>query len=275
MVTGVLERSTQLAGECTGAGQPAGGTYANSGLYAIFLGFMHTAQGDYLSGQAYLIESLQLFQELGDTEFSAWALHILGVTARDHGDAAMAQIRLEESLVLFQAIGERQNIAMVLITLGEVAVLQEDAARATSLLEHGLALSREVHGTENIGWSLNHLGHVAQLQRQYKRAVQLHEEGLALFRELGVNLGVAWCLAGLGSAAALDEAPERAARVWGAAERLRQAIGCRPAPAARATYERAMASARAQLGEEAFAAAWAAGRVLTLEQAVAEALAPS
>jgi len=46
-------------------------------------------------------------------------------------------------------------------------------------------------------------------------------------------------LTGLGSAAALDEEPERAARLWGAAEGLRQSIGCRPAPAARATYERA------------------------------------
>jgi hypothetical protein len=52
----------------------------------------------------------------------------------------------------------------------------------------------------------------------------------------------------------------------------RQPIGCRPAPAARATYERAIALARARLGEEAFAAAWAEGRALSLEQALAEAL---
>ena len=75
-----------------------------------------------------------------------------------------------------------------------------------------------------------------------------------------------------GSAAALDEAPARAARLWGAAERLRQAIGCRPAPAARATYERAMAVARAQSDEEAFAKAWEGGRALTVEQAIAEAV---
>jgi hypothetical protein len=83
---------------------------------------------------------------------------------------------------------------------------------------------------------------------------------------------MAWCLAGLGSVAALDEEPERAARLWGAAERLRQAIGCRPPPAARATYERAIATARTALGEEAFATAWEAGRALMLEQAIAEAL---
>ena len=81
-----------------------------------------------------------------------------------------------------------------------------------------------------------------------------------------------WCLAGLGSAAALNEEPEQAARLWGAAEQLRTALGCRPAPAARATYERLLVLARVQLGEGAFAGAWAAGEVLSLEQAVAEAL---
>ena len=84
--------------------------------------------------------------------------------------------------------------------------------------------------------------------------------------EIGDRVTPAWCLAGLGSAAAFDEEPERAARLWGAAERLRAALGCRPAPAARATYERAVALARAQLGEEAFAAAWAAGQALTLDR---------
>jgi len=97
-------------------------------------------------------------------------------------------------------------------------------------------------------------------------------QGLTLSQTLGDQASIAWCLAGLGSAAALDEEPERAGRLWGAAERLRQAIGCRSAPAARATYERAMAAARAQLGEEGFAAAWKAGAALTLEQAIAYAL---
>ena len=60
-----------------------------------------------------------------------------------------------------------------------------------------------------------------------------------------------------------------AARLWGAAEQLRETIGCRPAPAARATYEQAMAIAHAQLGEEACGEAWAAGQALPLEQALA------
>ena len=41
-----------------------------------------------------------------------------------------------------------------------------------------------------------------------------------------------------------------------------------------AEYERGVAAVRAQLDAPAFAAAWADGRALRLEQAIAEALAP-
>src|SRR4029079_4150792 len=66
--------------------------------------------------------------------------------------------------------------------------------------------------------------------------------------------------------------PERAARLWGTAETLREASGLIMDAFERDTHERALASARAALGEEAFAAAWAAGQALTLEQAIVYAL---
>jgi DNA-binding NarL/FixJ family response regulator len=65
--------------------------------------------------------------------------------------------------------------------------------------------------------------------------------------------------------------PEGAVRLFAAAEAVQRRVGLTPAPALRAKNERAIASARAKLGEEAFAAAWAAGGDLSLEQAVAEA----
>jgi hypothetical protein len=70
-------------------------------------------------------------------------------------------------------------------------------------------------------------------------------------------------------------AGQPAGKSWATVGRRRgaaAAIGSRPAPAARATYERAMAQARAQLGAEAFAAAWVAGQAMSLEQAITDAL---
>ena len=60
-----------------------------------------------------------------------------------------------------------------------------------------------------------------------------------------------------------------AARLWGAAESLREAIGMPLPPVDRVDYERSVAAARAQLGEKTFVAAWEEGRTMTAEQALA------
>jgi non-specific serine/threonine protein kinase len=61
-----------------------------------------------------------------------------------------------------------------------------------------------------------------------------------------------------------------AARLFGATEALREAIRIGPAAAYpdRIEYDRYVAAVRAQFDEAAFAAAWAKGRVMTLEQAI-------
>lgn len=80
-----------------------------------------------------------------------------------------------------------------------------------------------------------------------------------------------WCLAGLAGVAAVNEEPGRAAWLWGAAEALRQFIGVRKAPAARATHERFQTEVRHQLGEAAFNTRWAEDQSASMEQAINEA----
>lgn len=66
---------------------------------------------------------------------------------------------------------------------------------------------------------------------------------------------------------------EQAAKLCGGAELLLDSIGARFESADHVAYEQTVASTRAQLDDATFAAAWAAGRAMPLEQAIAEALA--
>ena len=66
--------------------------------------------------------------------------------------------------------------------------------------------------------------------------------------------------------------PAWAARLWGAAAARRVALSTPLPPIEHAHYERTVAAAQTALGEDAFAAAWAAGQTLPLEQAIAEAM---
>jgi DNA-binding CsgD family transcriptional regulator len=63
----------------------------------------------------------------------------------------------------------------------------------------------------------------------------------------------------------------RAARLLGADEVLRERVGTPVLGAEREHYERDLAAARRGLSEDGFATAWAEGRTLSLEEAVAEA----
>jgi len=267
-------------------------------------------QGDTAGAQSLLEESMALFQALHDVYGSATVQYNMGVFAREHGDAAQAWALFEEHLHDARAHGNAESVVSAQLGLGSVAVLREDVLTATAPLEAALAYFRTLGVRHGVAQALNHLGHVAQLQGDYARAAGLHRESLSLFPETHqVHIGwaqeglgeaalaqgdlaaatthfiaslrifqsrgdpaIVWSLAGLGSVAALDEEPQRAARLWGAAAARRETTGKRAAPASRATYERAMAVARIQLDEATFVAAWAAGRAMSLEQAIAYAL---
>ena len=91
-------------------------------------------------------------------------------------------------------------------------------------------------------------------------------------KTLGDKLGIAECLEGLGGLAGIRGQSEQAARLFGAAEALRQAVGAPLSPVDRADYERRVAQARAGRDEAAFEAAWRQGREMKLEQAIEHAL---
>jgi hypothetical protein len=78
---------------------------------------------------------------------------------------------------------------------------------------------------------------------------------------------------GLGMVAAATRQPLRAARLWGAAEALRDVTDEGRWHVFQSDYDRALPAARAQVADAEWAAAWAAGRTLTVKQALAEALA--
>jgi hypothetical protein len=113
---------------------------------------------------------------------------------------------------------------------------------------------------------------VALSQGDYAAARGLIGESLALNRELGLKGDIASTLVGLARVSSAEGQPERAARLLGAAATLPDAIDVLPPPNERPDYEHTVATTRAQLDEQVWAAAWAEGKALSLEQAIAYAL---
>ena len=105
-------------------------------------------------------------------------------------------------------------------------------------------------------------------------AAALYRENLAAYHALGNPEGIADSLTGL-VLIAPDPAPDRAARVLDAAAALREEVGTAVHAGLRHAHAATVLAARTALGEAAFEAAWAAGRALPIEAAIAEALAMS
>jgi DNA-binding CsgD family transcriptional regulator len=143
-------------------------------------------------------------------------------------------------------------------------------ARAADLIAQALALSEELGDKQGIAFSLQSLGNLARNRSDPTHATELLVQALMQFRELGDKRGVAFSLQSLAEVLEAAHQSERAARWYGAAEALRESIGTQGPAGECINDDRDMATSRTQV---AFAAAWEAGRALTLEEVVAEALA--
>jgi hypothetical protein len=125
---------------------------------------------------------------------------------------------------------------------------------------------------------------VACLQGNFVQATDPLTQSLTLYRDTDDVWGIIECLETFtwlvsGQAVKVPQqargiAPTlaRAARLLGAAAEMRAVTGHPPIVGSQAIHERNAAAIRAQLGEDGFAAAWAEGRAMTLEQAIAYAL---
>jgi predicted ATPase/serine/threonine protein kinase/DNA-binding CsgD family transcriptional regulator len=227
-------------------------------------------QGEYARAISLNEESLALCREVGDVEGIVWSLFGLArVLFLSQGDSVRVHTLLEEGLALCREVGHKLGIAWALGHLGEVFLQQGNAIKARSRLQESLPLYREGRDQRGIAESLSLLGRVEALAGDYVAARACSEESLAIGREVGDNLSIGFSLEGLAAVVAVQGDPAWAARLWGAAASLREAMGTPIPPVYRTDYDRSVAAARAQLGEKAFAAAWAQGRMMTPEQALA------
>jgi DNA-binding CsgD family transcriptional regulator len=140
------------------------------------------------------------------------------------------------------------------------------------LLEEGLTLARQAGAREQEAAGLAALGRLARAAGEPAAARARFRESLAVAGPLARKPVVVRALEGLAGVAAAQGRPAVAARLFGAAEGLRAGMEQVRPPAERDQVARDVAAARAQSDAPAFATAWAAGRVLRLEQAVADAL---
>jgi DNA-binding CsgD family transcriptional regulator/tetratricopeptide (TPR) repeat protein len=241
---------------------------------------MAVAQGDCERAETLAAEGLRMAREHGDEVGVARALEMRGVALQSLGRLDEARTCLEEAIARFRRLGDRGRLGWSLCelaTLGDLGTLDTpgdpgDQRRAFRSCEEALALFRAVGHGAGIPRAFHGMAFVAYKQRDYARAIPLEQQALKLRWELNDVWAIPASLENLGDSAGLTGQAALAARFYGAATALRDAFGLPLQPVYLEEYEREVAVARAALGAEGFAAAWADGYAHP-ERTVAEALA--
>jgi predicted ATPase/DNA-binding SARP family transcriptional activator len=205
-----------------------------------------------------LRRAIELKQELVSADrktrrpnWKAATLIDLGEIALDQGDFALARQYAEEGAAAGGGARPFLCFAELALRLGDLGSAESHALTALGGLEQGAF---------NYACGLEILAETARRSGDDARARELFREALTSFAKLGDGGGIADSLDGLARVAAAEGEADRAGRLHGAAERLRDIRGRRPARSDVPPSD-APASARDE------------GRTLSLEDAVDYALA--
>ncbi len=238
-------------------------------------------QGDFDAALRALEAGLSVFRQLGDSAGIIGVLHALTVAYQERGDYERARILLEEGLVLARELeDDHLAVAWHLFFQGLGAYRACQSGRAAILWDESVARFRAHMDVWAIACVLTHRAMVSLDEGDYGPAGTQLMESLTHLRDLGERWQVVHTLEVFARLAA-EQRPRwedgqpgalRAARLFGAAEALREALGAPVLWFQRQSYAQGVAALRTQLDDAACAAASAEGRGMTLEQAIAYAL---
>jgi len=235
-------------------------------------GWLAHHQRDLDEARRQLEESLDIARERNDLWTIAWTLHGLGRVAYFEQDPLRARTLAAESLAVAEADGDPWLVAFALHLLGIAAYIDGQYPSARALYERSLAIRREIGWREGIGVLFTLLGIVAIRERDFDVAASRFREGLdnmrGVLNDWGISVNLA-CFAGLAGA---EGRWRDAARLAGASSALRQSWQTPLIPLIETIVDEGLAHARQSLGDEAWAAAWAEGQAMSLEESITFAL---
>ena len=123
-----------------------------------------------------------------------------------------------------------------------------------------------------LGNATLNLANVMRAPGRYEEAQNLYDESLEINRDLGDRWMLAHVLEGISGLLALQNNALPALRLAGSAPNLRETIGTPLSETDQAKLNAVLEPARRALGVEAATAAWEAGRAMSLEESLGEAL---
>ncbi len=153
-------------------------------------------------------------------------LNNYGIVLLDLGEFEAAEACLKESLEIDRQTGNLKDIAIVLDNLADLALAKEDGCGGARIYG-GEPRYRPQDGRlqRRAAESLRHLAEVNVHEGHHEEACALYGQSLRIVLKLQDYLSVAKTLRPMASLALAESLPATAARLLGASDSLRQALG--------------------------------------------------
>ena len=188
---------------------------------------------------------------------------VLGATAMAAGDVAAAA---EASEAACQRLSTQGELAKIDVNpMAEVAMARGDLIEAGRLADEQVSVTAGWH----LARALTTRARVAIAKGEPDQAERDAHKALACAAKVQAHLAVPDVLECLAALAAEGGNHRDAARLFGAANRIRQEIGAVRFKIYDADYEQTVTAIRDAVGEQGFDSAWAEGAGLSLNEAIA------
>jgi hypothetical protein len=179
---------------------------------------------------------------------------------------------LRSSKALFEKLGDRRAVADSLFGLAVMYLLDGDLEMTRDTGEEALSIHREVGDLFGVTGSLYVVGRAATQLGDLDTGRACFLEVLAIDEAFGERTGVSLSLDGLADLEISEGHVVRAMRLAGASEAIKEGVGGQAPPDFITLLPRERAGLL--LSEEEIEAAWAEGRAMSMDQAIAYAREP-
>jgi predicted ATPase/DNA-binding SARP family transcriptional activator len=236
------------------------------------LGFSRHCRGDQRGAIGFYEQALAINRAESNLRGTAIVLNNLAGAFLDLASPRAAMPLLLESLELHREMGHQKGQAIALSNLGDLARSQGELKQSESFYEEALELSRQLEGRHLEAMILCNLGHLARDQKNTGGARSFYGKSMLTAFEENQPRSVAWATAGLAELAMSDGDVRRAVELYASAISFLETVSSCLPPDLEGAYQKTVATARAQLGDSAFAMLWARGQAKKPEKAIAFAL---
>ncbi|HXQ39346.1 MAG TPA: tetratricopeptide repeat protein [Anaerolineales bacterium] len=227
-------------------------------------------QGKYEHARKINQRNLLVQREMNNLGQLGWTTELKGKIELAEGNLSLARQLYKEALAIAEKRNNQYSIGFIKVALGLIDCHEGNYRRGKEAIEIGIE-NVQKNNAHHATPLLVYRSHALWLEKDLPGAAESYRDTIKELQGNYFFIRIPECLEGLGKIAVLQHDLECAARLFGAAEAMREKMGTLIPPVQRGEYDAHIQTLHERMGT-AFETTRSHGRAMTMEQAIEYAL---